>query len=193
MSVSEIHKKVLEGKACPYCGSGTKLIAPDESHTVFNTNEFVVACRNYPKCRSYTMAWPNSTKPYGRLGHSQLHIKRDRAMKQFLKLYKGNLKLKEEILNELAEHLKIPLEYKEPCYYNEATLVKAESWFIRKGLQMEYDRTKVYRNMSSRREVNGKLVFKRCIIIEQISANETLVEFDDGFRMISRQVRITKN
>lgn len=193
MEVTAFHKEVLTGKVCPYCGSGTKLIAPDATHTQFNTNDFVVACRKYPICRSYTMAWPNSTKPYGRLGHFSLHIKRDRAMKQFIKLYRDDLSLKDALYQEMAEELGVPLEYAELCYYNEDNLVKAESWAIRKGLALEYEQTKVYRNMSSRREIDGKLKFKRCIIIEQLSANETLIEFDDGFRMVSRQVRITKS
>ncbi len=69
---------------------------------------------------------------------------------------------------------------------------KITGWAIRKRLQLEYENTKVYINMSARREIDGKQKFKRVIIIEHADDRTTLVEFDDGFRSYSKQVRVKR-
>ena len=188
MELSQKHKDVLEGRICPKCASGTKLIHNDNA---IGSN-FIVACRNYPTCDYYTISEPNSTKPVGRLAGPVLRYERQLAYELFNKFCKSSSTTKELVMTDLLEHLKVPVEYNRITYFNVENCRRTQSWCIRQNLEANYQRTKEYINMAARREIDGKQKFKRCIIIKQITERETLVEFDDEVRKIVTQVRVKK-
>jgi len=192
MELTEFHLRVLRGQVCPYCKSKVGIIQ------VLNKTEIIVGssayfgCVNYPKCDSYTISKSTIFVPLGRLANKPLRIERTRAYKQFNKLKERFSMTESEIYAELSEALKTPIEYTHITMLGLKSCIALTGWCIRKRLKLEYETTGVYTNMSSRREVDGKQKFKRCIIVEHYNDKQTLVQFDDEFRLISNQVRVTR-
>lgn len=188
MKLTEFHLQVLKGEKCPYCKSGTKVIPTSIFYDMLVGVDFVVACRNHPQCEAYTHAYPQSTKPQGRLVSKSTMRKRTMAYKQFnrITLLQGDM-TKKEAYAELAEHLGVPVEYVEICYLNDANCMKAETWAIKKFWHFEYKKTgKFVVPMTSRNKKRKKIT-----IIEQIDSYNSVVEFEeDGKRMMIEASKI---
>jgi len=176
MKINAFHLQVLKGEKCPYCRSGTKVIPATIFYDTVVGVDFVVACRNYPQCNAYTHAYPNSTKPQGRLVDKATMRKRTMAYKQFNRLViLKQLMTKKEALAELSEHLEIPLEYSEICYLNAKNCMRAETWAIKKFWHFEYKRTGKFTVPMTVR--NGKR--RKITIIEQVDSYNSVVEFEE--------------
>jgi hypothetical protein len=188
MDINEFHLQVLKGEKCPYCKSGTKVIAANSFYDVFVSVDFVVVCRNHPNCEAYTHAYPKSTKAQGRLVKKSTMRKRTMAYKQFnrITLIKRYM-TKKEAIAELSEHLNVPLEYADICYLNDKNCMRAETWAINKFWHFEYKRTGKFTVPMTVR--NGKR--KKITVIEQVDSYNSVVEFDeDGKRMMIDATKI---
>ena len=169
------------------------MIQPQEVENITVGTDYYFACIRYPTCDSYTIGKTLVFEPLGRLANKALRIERNRSYKHIGILKHKWYMTEEEIYKELSEELKIAIEFMSVVNVGLENCKKITGWAIRKKLQLEYENTKVYTNMSARRNIDGKKKFKRCIIIENIDERRTLVEFDDGYRAISLQVRVTRN
>lgn len=173
MEINKFHLQVLKGEKCPYCKSGTKIMPASAYYDMLVGIDFVVICRS---CDAYTHAYPNSTKPQGRLISKKDMRKRIKAYEQFNKLtLVKKYMTKEEALNELSEHLNVPREWTEICYLNAKNCMRAETWAIKKFWHFQYKETgKFTVPMTSR---NGKR--KKITVIEQIDSYNSVVEFEE--------------
>ena len=69
---------------------------------------------------------------------------------------------------------------------------KITRWAIDTKLHLEYEQTKVYTNYSARRNIDGKKLWKKCVVVDYLDSRRTLVEFADGYRTITLQLRSKK-
>jgi len=173
MEINALHKEILEGKRCPYCKSSTKLV-PGTTYELVGV-DFLVACKNFPKCFSFTHSLPNSTQPHGRLANEELLLQRRAAQSQFNKIWLQEHMTKEEALKELSEYIGVPIEYADIAYYNKKNCIRAETWSIKKLYHFQYKKTGNFSVPMTVR--NGKR--KRITIIKQTGPHTSIVEFDE--------------
>lgn len=178
MKVNAFHLQVLKGEKCPYCKSATKVVPANVYYEMLVGVDFIVACR---KCDAYTHAYPNDTKPQGRLMAKNHIRKRFKALEQFNRLTVQNSFISEqEAYKELSEYLATPLEWTGICYLNAENCIRAETWCIKKYWHYQYKLTgRFVVPMTSR---DGKR--KKITVIEQVDQYNSVVEFEeDGKRM----------
>ena len=189
MNITARHLKVLEGNICPYCGSSIKVI---QNHDVINQmigTNYYFACHRYPQCDSYTLGKSKVFKPLGRLANKALREERKYAYKYINMLkHTWNIK-KSEITQEISNLIGTPKRFSQIVFLNYENCKKITRWAIEKNLHLEYEQNHVYTNYSARRNINDKMIYKKCVIVEQLDSRRTLIEFADGHRTITEQIR----
>lgn len=193
MEITPLHLKVLEGSLCPYCKSNVKVIQNNEVTDQYVGTDYYFACHNYPQCNSYTLGRKEVFKPLGRLANKALRIERQYAYQHINVLKRAWNVTKSEITQEISNMCGTPKRFSQIVFMNYDNCKKITRWAIDKNLELEYKENNVYVNYSSRREIDGKKIFKKCVIVKYLDDRRTLVEFiADGYRSISTQVRSKK-
>ena len=127
MEITRTHKKIIEAKLCPYCGSETRLTGQKEVYgKKFNKNKMVV-CEDFPECDSY-VGCHKTGEPLGRLADRRLREQKKKAHYFFDQLWKEKGMDRGDCYLRLSIFLGLKQEHTHIGMFSEKTCMKVAKW-----------------------------------------------------------------
>lgn len=127
MEISDLHKKIIKAKACPYCGSGVRKTTEYEVYGKVYKNRVIFCCDNYPECDAYVGSYSDGN-PLGRLANKDLRLAKINAHFYFDKIWRSGVITRTKLYNELSIYLGIPKKYTHIGMFKKETCKIVQEW-----------------------------------------------------------------
>lgn len=125
MELTNTQKSIYNGKICPYCGSGTKVVSEEFIYGRTYKGKSMICCNNYPTCDSYCGTHEEDGSALGRLANRDLRRVKKMAHSVFDKIWlERKYVSRNGAYDWLSDKLDIPREYCHIGWFNKETTIK---------------------------------------------------------------------
>lgn len=121
--LDETQAAIMQGKICPYCKSETQYV--DSAVIYGKSYGMIYLCK---PCDAYCGVHKGTNNALGRLANKELRYWKKEAHKYFDLIWKEGHEKRGEVYKNLANHLKIPVEYCHIGMFSVKTCQEVVDW-----------------------------------------------------------------
>lgn len=123
MELTDVQKKIIKGKICPYCGKETEYV--DSSVIYGKSFGMIYLCK---PCDAYCGVHNGTNKALGRIANKELRYWKKEAHAHFDLIWKLKYWKRTATYRELSIHLNIPKKYTHIGMFSVDTCKKVVAW-----------------------------------------------------------------